>query len=137
MNCLLAAAEGLGTLRPSFSRRLTGNLASLFWGQLLRPCSRALAAHSLGGFVLAVVSLGVFVGLTRRDLHDADGVADHVGGALLAFRSCRHVSSDQCLAFSMPEMWRGCDGAFNPVKFQTETLPRKASGRSSTRVLIF
>ena len=28
--------------------------------------------------------------LARRNAHDADGVADHVGGALLAFRSGRH-----------------------------------------------
>ncbi len=39
-----------------------------------------------GGGILDVV--GRFVGfLAGGDAHDADGVADHVGGALLSFRS--------------------------------------------------
>jgi hypothetical protein len=29
--------------------------------------------------------------LARGDAHDLDGVADHVGGALLAFGSARHL----------------------------------------------
>jgi len=53
--------------------------------------------------------LATFLNLARRDPHDMDGVADHVGGALLAFRASGHLF-DSCRAalaggaFSMVEV---------------------------------
>jgi hypothetical protein len=37
--------------------------------------------------------LGVelILNLASRDFHKEDGVADHVGGAVLAFRNARHL----------------------------------------------
>ena len=44
-----------------------------------------LAPKLDSGRILAVVSSGIFLDLTGRDLHDVDGVADYISGALLAF----------------------------------------------------
>ena len=35
-----------------------------------------------------------FLALAGRDIHDADGVADHVSGALLSFRAFGHNLSN-------------------------------------------
>jgi hypothetical protein len=43
----------------------------------------------LGGFVFAIVG-GVVAGLASGDLGDQHSVADHISGALLAFRSGGH-----------------------------------------------
>ena len=49
--------------------------------------------HGLRSLVLAVVvGREVLLLLPGGDAHDLDGVADHVGGALLAFGSLRHGS---------------------------------------------
>jgi hypothetical protein len=40
----------------------------------------------------ALMSPGAVPNLSCRDSHDLDGVADHVGGALLALWSLRHLS---------------------------------------------
>jgi hypothetical protein len=54
-------------------------------------CSRcaALFAERLGGWVFAIVVDGFF-NLASQYAHDMDGVADYVGGTLLAFRSFWH-----------------------------------------------
>jgi hypothetical protein len=70
-------------------RRL-GYLGSSFLSE--RSSSRLAAAprKRLRSFVLAVVGTEVLLLLAGEDAHHLDGVADHVGGALLAFRSARH-----------------------------------------------
>jgi hypothetical protein len=33
------------------------------------------------------------IGSARQNFHDMNGIADHVGGAVLAFRACGHIDS--------------------------------------------
>src|SRR5579863_4606220 len=78
-------------LPPALSRFLR-NLSPTLRRHRLRPCFAPLLAERLRSLVLAVVNDG-FGFLACRDLGNADGVADHVSRALLAFRTGR-----QCLA---------------------------------------
>jgi hypothetical protein len=39
-----------------------------------------------------VAGVKFFLALARRNLHDADGVADHISGALLSFGASGHRS---------------------------------------------
>jgi hypothetical protein len=57
------------------------------------PLGTSLAASPAqrgSGLVLAFVALVFLVTLPGRNLHYADGVPDHVGWPLLAFRSFGH-----------------------------------------------
>ena len=74
----------LGAIPPF----LRGLLSYLFppLSRHLRSASFAALAPKLdGGLVLAFFVI-LFLGLARRNLHDAHGVADHVGWALLPLR---------------------------------------------------
>ena len=55
---------------------------SLLRRQLLGPRLAALRSQRLGGGILAVLFV-LFLFLASGDAHNLDGVADHVGGALL------------------------------------------------------
>src|SRR5882724_7049332 len=46
--------------------------------------------------------VNLILDLTRRDLHDLDGRADHVGWPLLAFWSLWHTRLHRCIALSIP-----------------------------------
>src|SRR5579863_7858193 len=77
---------------PSASQPLSSQSQPTLRRHRLRPCFAPLLAERLRSLVLAVVNDG-FGFLACRDLGNADGVADHVSRALLAFRTGR-----QCLA---------------------------------------
>ena len=62
-----------------------------FLTQHVCPDPRAAPTERLRNLVLAVVRGKVLGFLARGDAHDLDGVADHVGGALLAFGPARHL----------------------------------------------
>jgi hypothetical protein len=78
----------LSFFSPRRSSRMS-NLRTLLRGETSRTRLAALAPAlgTLGGLTQG------FLSLPRRDPHDADGIADHVGGALLAFGASRHRSS--------------------------------------------
>ncbi len=82
-------ARGEFALSPSSGCRLLGNFSPTLFAQLRRPRHTALSPKLLSGLIFAVVN--VYLDLTRRDLHDLDGSADHIGRTLLAFRSFRHM----------------------------------------------
>src|SRR4029079_1429125 len=75
---------------------LPSNLRLAFGAQNLSPRRAAAPSERLRSLVLAVVGAEVLDFLPRGDLGHTDGVADHVGGALLAFRSLGHQSSSPC-----------------------------------------
>src|SRR5437588_1850025 len=80
------------TFSPATERSLTRDLGSPLWRHLRGPRLPA-SAPQLCGSALGAVGfefLGFFAG---RDPHDLDGVADHVGGALLTSGSARHQPS--------------------------------------------
>src|SRR4029079_11670229 len=62
----------------------------------------APSPQALRSLVLAVVGREVLFLLPGQDAHDLDGVADHVGGALLAFGSLGHSMSHPAF-----RVWRG------------------------------
>jgi hypothetical protein len=74
----------LGYFRPLFRSHGRG------------ACRSTLAPHSFRGLALAIVRRGV-LNLACGNAHDVNLVADHVGGAFLAFRPGRHLAP---LAFS-------------------------------------
>ena len=77
------------TIRPPRSGGFSGNLCTAFWGQL--SCSHRTALEAtLSGVLFALRCRSIFLSLPRRDPHNVDGVADHVGGALLAFGASGH-----------------------------------------------
>jgi hypothetical protein len=74
---------------PSSGSGFAGGSSTLFHGHLRRasfPASRA----QLGGGAFGAVGFQFFGFLAGRDPHDLDGIADHVGWALLASRPPRH-----------------------------------------------
>jgi hypothetical protein len=79
-------AEGAEIL--SKIKRARAALAA-FCSGVIRPRSATLFAEHLGSRVFAVIRHGIFF-LSGRDAHDVDGVADHIGRALLAFWASRH-----------------------------------------------
>ena len=76
------------------------------------PSLAAETSHSVSSIILAAGSVSAIffllsgvcwikaASITVRDPHDADGIADHVGGALLASRSARHHDSSDTNAIS-------------------------------------
>ena len=71
---------------------MTGGFAPGFRCQLGSPSGSALdtaAATEVYGF--RTFLLPFLLNLAGRDPHDLDGVADHVGGTLLALGSAGHV----------------------------------------------
>ena len=68
---------------PSRRCRLPRNLRSSLRGKLLGTGLAALGAQRFGGGVLAVVAK-FFLCLAGRYIHNAYGITDYVGGALLA-----------------------------------------------------
>jgi hypothetical protein len=87
-------------LRPSCFRGTSGDIGSA----RLRKCCCSCASSRLAPKRTSVYGLDrfrlwqVLVFLAGRDPHDLDGVADHVGGALLASGSTRHIKR--------PTVWR-------------------------------
>ena len=77
---------------PPSAGRFPRDLRAPLFREALRPSSAALPPERLGGLVLAVV-VRRFLDLTSGDPGDGDGVADHVGGALLSFGAFGHHSS--------------------------------------------
>jgi hypothetical protein len=67
---------------------LLRNLSPLFWRHPRRPSLPTPRAQLGGG---ALDRIDVFGFLAGCNPHDLDGVADHVGGALLAARASRHL----------------------------------------------
>ncbi|QKD15373.1 hypothetical protein [Mesorhizobium sp. NZP2077] len=74
---------------PALSSCLLGDLGAPLWRHIGGALLSALRAKRLRGRVFAVVNhvVGFIAG---GNAHDADGIADNVGGALLAFRSGWH-----------------------------------------------
>ena len=68
----------------AFGAAFLANLTPPLWRN-----APALFPERLGSRVFAVAK-DSFFDLASGDLHDMDGVADHVGGAILALRSGRH-----------------------------------------------
>lgn len=75
---------------PATCSRLLGYFLSALGGHGLGAGGAAKPAQFLSGLVLAVVGRFVFGFLAHGNPHDLDGVADHVGGALLAIGSSGH-----------------------------------------------
>jgi hypothetical protein len=72
--------------RPPRVRGLLRDCRSTRWRQLLRSrCSAFEAAPT------SVFGSRIVLNLTRGDPHDVDRIADHVGGALLAFGASGNI----------------------------------------------
>src|SRR5690349_19697046 len=79
-------------LAPPLRSRRACDLVPPLGRHALRTGLAAVRAQFLRGLVLAVVSrLGLLLDLAGGDLHHHHGSADHVGGALLASWSLRHL----------------------------------------------
>ena len=73
------------------ARPLFRNLRAPFWCHALGALLPAHAAYLGGGLVLAGLGAKVLGFFAAGDPYDLDGAADHVGGALFAFRSDGHA----------------------------------------------
>src|SRR3954447_25668161 len=76
---------------PSYVRPAPGR-------ERFRAGAAAPLSQALRSLVLPVVGREVLLLLPGGDAHDLDGVADYVGGALLAFRSLGHLLNPMSLA---------------------------------------
>src|SRR5690606_12689380 len=72
---------------------------------LARARSTAPLPNLGGSLVLRRLVLELFLFLARGDAHHLHGVADHVGGALLALRSFRHHSAASSKLSRSVEVW--------------------------------
>ena len=70
-------------LSPPLRRRLLGDFGPAFWCQLLAPSCPTSAPERLSRCIFTRIAR-VLLKLASRNPHDLDGVADHVGRALLA-----------------------------------------------------
>src|SRR5690242_7952596 len=100
-----------GDFSPSFR---TNNLRSLL---------PAALTERLRGRVFPVIRAIVLRLLAGRDAHDFDGVADHVGGALLAFGASRHrrpslPTQTLCPRFAPVELFRVWTSRPQPLQSQ-------------------
>ncbi len=92
----LDKAEWLVRILSSGSTSKTARLIAREVAREAREVDKALLAFTVGGpkrrshLERSSVSGSGFPDLAGGDLHDVDGVADHVGGALLSFRPSRH-----------------------------------------------
>jgi hypothetical protein len=110
--------ETLAFLPPS-GCRFTRDLRSFFGGKLFRSRVATLEStaptESRGGTIRFVNRV---FHLASGDPADHDGRADHVGGALLAFRTSGHGAKDRAATAAGQRPSR-------EAKIQTETLPDK------------
>jgi hypothetical protein len=79
-------------LFPTHSCGSASNLSPLFRAEFPRP-SLSASCSQLGSGALRAIGVEFLVFLAGRDPHHLDGVADHVGGALLTSGSARHHPS--------------------------------------------
>jgi hypothetical protein len=90
--CQMMLSWNRPLLTPSPLRGLLSYFLAPLGRHAFSPCLTAHPAQRHGGGVLAVLGER-FLDLARRDPHDMDGVANHVGRTLLAFRACGHCTS--------------------------------------------
>ena len=111
----------------------------------------ALSAKLLRGGVLAVVDY-VFRFLAGGNAHDLHGIADHVGGALLSFRSgrnsgspslektdqnsahvrvCRAVNFHFPISSAFPRKFRSTKGVAKQIRLDPYALSHRLGGRES------